>query len=103
MSSDRIARNKQFLQFIATPPTLKQHQTLIRSATEDQVTAICEIILNALAGNIQLTPSEVKTIGGYKKDLRRVCNRKRMSWTSRRKILLKMGKVISFLVGKSLN
>ena len=102
MSSDRIERNRQFLDFIANPPTKKQRQTLLKSATQDQVIAICEIILNTLAGNVDLTPQEVKTVSVYKKDLRRVGCNKRSSWTLRRKILQRIGKVISFLVSKTL-
>ena len=102
MSSDRFNRNIQFLQFIAKPPSRKQRQSMIKSATQDQVLAICEIVLNALEGNIDLTPTDIKTISVYKKDLRRAGTRKRTPWTSRRAILLKIGKVVSYIVEKSL-
>ena len=103
MGSSRIQRNEVFLNFIATPPTVKQRQAILRIATDDQVLALAEIVVNTLAGNIQLSSKETENLNVYKKDLRRVGSVvKKIPWKSRRSIIVKMGKVISLITKKAL-
>ena len=102
MSSSRLTRNNLFLRFIADPPTVKQRQAVLKIANEEQIQAISEIIVNTLAGNIDLTPAEKTSVAAYKKDLRRAAVQKRKSWKLRRNIISKMGKVVSFLTTKAL-
>ena len=102
MGTDRLDRNYQFLIFIADPPTVKQRQAVIKIATQDQVLAVSEIILNTLSGNIPLSPQSVKDLTPYKKDLRRAGSKKNTNWKSRRSLLVKMGKAVSLLVSTAL-
>ena len=102
MSSDRLVRNDLFLRFIANPPTIKQRQAIIKIANEEQIQAISEIIINTLAGNVDLNKEEKDQLSAYKKDLRRVSLHRKTSWKSRRNIIAKMGKAVSFLTRKAL-
>ena len=102
MTSTRYERNKPFLKFLASTPTLNQRQAVIKTATEDQVVAVCEIILNVLAGNVAFTPQDIKKLAVYRKDLRRVGSKNRTSWKTRRAILAKVGKIVTFIIQKTL-
>lgn len=99
---ERIKRNESFLRFITNSPNVKQRQAILRLATQDQVLAICEIVINFLLGNIDVTSSELNKLKGYKKDLRRLGRGKDISWKEHKKIIPRMGRILALLISKVL-
>lgn len=66
----RIRNNSQFLKLLLkTSP--KKRRSLLRTANKEQVSCLCEICLNILAGNI---PVNIKKIKKFKNILRKLAN-----------------------------
>jgi hypothetical protein len=57
---NRLAENASFLHFICTAATPSQRNQLLKSATADQINAICECAFNILKQNVQL-PEKIVT------------------------------------------
>src|SRR5580698_7545199 len=53
-SSSRVEDNASFMHFLCVSATPGQKKLLIKSATSDQINAICECAFNILRQNVQL-------------------------------------------------
>lgn len=84
----------------AKPQLRKQ---ILKYSDTELIKTICEIVINLLAGNIQLKKSKIKKLLKYKKDLRCLTCPKR-SLTSKRNIIVQRGgALIPMLIGSVLS
>lgn len=87
--SDRLKQNIQLLQTL-TQSNPKVQRALIREGGTDLVHSLCEICLNILKSNIDLTTEEKKALKKHKNIIRYLAKKKN-SITSKRKFLLQKG------------
>jgi len=64
-----IRKNKAFLEFLINS-TKEQRNTILKSVTDQNIKALCEIALNTLSGNIQLSKSKKSRLQKFKSTLR---------------------------------
>lgn len=62
-------KNKNFLELLCHSKN-KFRKTLIENASNDQIESICEIVLNILNGNIELSEKQIKKLSKKKELLR---------------------------------
>lgn len=96
----RVDSNKEYLYLIAWSPSRVQRQSLLKTASQDQVLALSEIVLNALSGNIKLSDRERSVLQVYKKELRKIGSSKKVKWQHRKKPMMRVGKAIQTIVQK---
>ena len=95
----KVKDNIHFLRLIASTPSIKQRQTLLRTATKDQVFTLSEIVLNLLKGNIKVSDNTLKVLKSYRKPLRKVARgRQKLSLVKRKEATVKAAKAISLLL-----
>ena len=96
----RVDDNIHFLRFIASTPTVKQRQCVLRTASKEQILALTEIVLNLLNGNIDVSDDTLKILKAYRKHLRKVGaeKKKKISWNKRKESAVKAAKAISMLL-----
>ena len=94
----RVNENKDYLHLLAWTPSRPQRQALFRTATKEQVLALSEILLNFLAGNIELSDTELKKLKLYKKEIRKAGTNKKIKWQQRKTAMIKVGKAIQSIV-----
>ena len=82
-----VNKNRDFLKvFIRHGKSKKDIKKLVDLANKEEINAICEILFNAMRGNIRLTPTILKKLQKNKK----ACNlliRRDVSFTRKKKIL----------------
>ena len=82
-----FAQNKEFLKvFINHGKSKKDIKKLVDLANKEEINAICEILFNAMRGNIRLTPSVIKQL----QKNRKACDlliRRDVSFTRKKRIL----------------
>ncbi|KAK7482154.1 hypothetical protein BaRGS_00026619 [Batillaria attramentaria] len=78
----------------AKPRTLK---SIIKAADKDLVDTLCECGLNALKGNVPLSPTQKKKLGKYKSVLRALA--KKGTPLQKKKALLQKGGFLGALLG----
>jgi len=80
---------------------------LIDLATKEEIAACSEIFLNAVRGNIRLTPTLIKRLARYKKEISHLIDRN-ASLSNKKKILKKkqvggfLGTILTTLAGSLL-
>ena len=96
----RVKDNIHFLRFIASTPTVKQRQSVLRTASKEQIFSLAEIILNLLQGNLDVSNDTLKVLRSYRKHLRKVATpeKSKVSWTKRKEAVVKSAKAISLLL-----
>lgn len=93
--SARIKRNLPLLKVLCgTKPALIK--AVLKGASPDLISALCECSLNILKGNVHLTPAQKKQLPQYKQSLRTLA-RKGTSVKRRKQILQKGGFVGALL------
>lgn len=95
-----IEEHLHFLRLLATTPTLKQRQVLLRTSTRQQIFAIAEIVLNVLKGKVSVSPDTLRTLKAYRKTLRKLATegKRSITWLKRREAAVKSAKAISILM-----
>ena len=85
--SELVKNNLPLLQLLSTADR-KRRKALLATLTRDEVDAIVEVLLNALAGECRhkLTPHCVKQCARYKKHLRALAYDQGLSWKKRRNL-----------------
>ena len=82
-----FGKSRDFLRvFVTHGKSRKDIKKLVDLANKEEINAICEILFNAMRGNIRLTPSIIKQLHKHKKS----CNlliRRDVSFTRKKKIL----------------
>jgi len=81
-SADRLYRHEPFLALLATA-SRKQVEHLLKSASKDQIEALCEIAQNILQQNVSLTPNEINNLRRNKKTVYMLADRQ-TPWTVKR-------------------
>ena len=96
----KVKDNIHFLRFIASASTVKQRQSVLRTASKEQVFAIAEVVANLLEGNIPISDAALKVIRIYRKHLRRLGTneRNKLSWIKRKESAVKASKAIAILL-----
>ena len=87
-----LRKNWHFIQLLVTT-NVSQRLVLFKTSTDDQLSAICEIVLNTLQGNLYIPPDKVKNLKKHKNILRSLSSAT-LSKRKKRKILITNSKVI---------
>ena len=72
---DRVKRNVYFLRYLSTAVSCAQRQSLIETASVDQIVALAEIAYNILGGVFDLTASELSSLQRYKSLIRKLASK----------------------------
>ena len=72
---DRVKRNVYFLRYLSTGVSCAQRQSLIETASVDQIVALAEIAYNILGGVFDLTASELSSLQRYKSVIRKLASK----------------------------
>ena len=75
--------------------TIKHQKLLLRKASRKEVLITAEIIVNILSGHFPLTAKEKRSLSKYKKALRKIGVKRRISWTKRRQDIQQHIKAVS--------
>lgn len=85
--SKNVKKNYHFLHMLARSSP-RQRKALLQSADNSQITSVCEICLNILAGNV---PANLKKLKKYKTVIRKLGNRSQNVQAKRRLLLNQSG------------
>lgn len=94
--SERIKRNAIFLQQLGSSSQTIRNET-INNATQDNIDALTELMINLLNGNISIS-SETKTLLSKHKTLLRTLSKKTVSGDVKKKSLFKKTKLIPIIL-----
>jgi hypothetical protein len=83
----KLKQHRYFLNLLAKSSP-SQKRALLRSADKSQISSLCEICLNVLAGNI---PIKVKKFSKYKKTIRKIADKKTSLNTKKRLLVNQIG------------
>jgi len=100
MASRRIARQTPFLKLLYSCSPI-QRKSLIQYVDNEQLTALSQIALNILRGNIPITRAYKKKLKQYKEVIRSLASR-RVSRSRKKETLLKFHAVIPLLIKPAL-
>jgi hypothetical protein len=81
--------------------TPQQRRALIQTMSRQQLTAICEVILNVFKGVFRLAKDVIKRLRRYESFIRALASREE-SRTSKRKILIKIQRLLPDLLRPAL-
>jgi hypothetical protein len=95
MSLDLIKSQFEIIKILATS-NKKYRKAIIASADQKLVTALAEIVLNLLAGNIKISEKDHSDLKKYKYVLRQLIQNKNV--VKRKKILVQQGGFLQFLL-----
>lgn len=92
-----MERIKEQISFLKLLITCKKNlrNILIQSSDKEQIYSICEIILNLLRGNINISTSNYKKLIQYKKLLRKILKK---SSLKKKKYLIQKGGFLEVLI-----
>lgn len=91
---ERIKKNHNFLKILSLSDKKLQNQ-IIDKSNKDQIYCLCEIVLNLLKGNINLSNQELKKLGKYKNSFRKLI---RKSNIRQKKKVIQSGGFLSVLI-----
>ena len=94
--SEKLKEEAVFFNFLLTTNE-KQQQLLLKTITKTQMSALIEIIYNALHGNLIISESDIKRVKRYKNDIRRLVA-KGLSFKRRKELLIKYFKQVLILI-----
>jgi hypothetical protein len=95
MTIELIKSQFELIKLIANS-SKKYRKAVIASADKKLVTALAEIVLNLLAGNININKNELDSLKKYKYVLRQLIQNK--SVVKRKKLLIQQGGFLQFLL-----
>lgn len=102
ISSSTFSKNKDFLRvFLRHGRNPQKLRKLVDLADSSEISAILEVILNALRGNIRLTPNVIRQLKRNKKTVNRLLSRD-VSFDRKRRILKSQSGGFIFSILKSL-
>jgi hypothetical protein len=84
--STRLKKHGAFLRYAAKLPAGKERTQLLKNASSDEMKTICEICSNMQNGQIRMSEKQRRQLCRYKKQIRRMANRK-LSLAAKRKIV----------------
>ena len=73
MVSKNLCDHVYFVHFLTDAPK-KQFSAVVKLVSKDQAKVIKEIVVNLVKGNIDLSPSQIKSLSKVKKFLRKVAS-----------------------------
>lgn len=91
---DRIKEHENYLKLLTTA-NKRLRKSIITSSNRDQIFAICEIILNLLKGNINISKTTYEKLQSYKNLLRKIVKR---SSLKKKKYLIQKGGFFEVLI-----
>jgi hypothetical protein len=94
-----VPENKEFLHLVSTGRT-SQYQSLIATASRAQLDVICGVIKNVIKGRIYVKEEILKAASAFKGVLEKIAQR--CFKPSRKKLLLKYGKIIKRVLAAAL-
>ena len=93
----RLLSQEPFLHLLAKSSS-KRRKNLLHQATKEELTALFEICLNIIKGNIPLTAKQLKTLKHHRQIIRQLANKKK-SFKSKKKIVSQKGGAIGAVAG----
>ena len=98
MTIDRIHRNRSFLGLLGkqSTPTV-QFNSLVRTATKDQLRSLYECVLNVVRRTVQLSPQEESELLRFRTFLYRLIDKK-TSDSKKRKLIVQHGGILPAIV-----
>lgn len=93
---NRIVRNKNFLKSLLKSRNKSQRKKLVKTATKDEITSICELCLNLKRLNSFAHPELGKSLKKYKPSIKSLLN-KRLGTERKRSIIIQQGGFLPFL------
>ena len=74
---DHLSKNEEILKILGSKLDKRYKKAIINSADKSLIRAICELSLNLLHGNIQLTEADFDKLKGFKKVLRKLVSKEK--------------------------
>lgn len=97
---NNLTRHVPFFHLLLTTHT-KQKQALLKSSSREQITALCEILLNILHKNIQTTNTEKKYMNKIKKAITSLL-KKTVKLPTKQRLLTKNLKLVDIILNSAL-
>jgi len=97
----RLLAQEPFLRLLARSSS-KRRKVLLHQATKEELTALFEICLNIIKGNIPLNTKQEKTLKHHRKLIRQLADKKN-SFQSKKNIVFQKGGAIGAVVGTVAN
>ena len=96
---DHFSKNKELLKILGSKINNRYKKAIINSADKSLIRAICELSLNLLQGNIQLTKANFEKLKVFKKVLRKLVSKeKSKSLALKKKIIIQNGGFLEYLI-----
>jgi len=93
---NRVVRNKRFLKKLLKTKTKSERQKIVKKASKDQITSICELCFNLKRLNSVQYPELVSSLKKYRPCVKSLLNR-RLSVEKKRDLLVQKGGFLPFL------
>ena len=96
--SKRVRKNWAFIHFILETRSKTQRRAITKTANPEQCKALAEIVANAIAGTLPLSPREKKLLLPYKNVLREIAHKSTTDKNRKKLILQNISIIVKLLV-----
>ena len=93
----RGTRKKAFIQAL-NELSPRQQKILLKNANREETLATAELVINILSGHIPLTSTQKRILSNYKSALRKIGDRKPLSWKKRKEYIQRHFKVVTLVL-----
>ena len=92
-----VKKNIETVRLLSKLRLKKDRKKLLDTHNSDLVRALCEIIQNVLNGNVKLSPSEIKRLKKYHRDILKIAH-KTTSLKKKKQLIIQKGGFLATLI-----